>query len=143
MVETMSEEIIVSNVSDLPGAAQKLISHDPSKKIFVFYGLMGAGKTTFIKEVCKALNVKDVVSSPTFSLVNEYHTTDNKKIFHFDFYRIKDESEAYDLGYEDYFYSGNYCLIEWPEKIESIVPEDCIIVNITQMENEKRKITIS
>jgi tRNA threonylcarbamoyladenosine biosynthesis protein TsaE len=103
---------------------------------------MGAGKTTFIKAICEQLGVKDTISSPTFSIVNEYLTTKGDKVFHFDFYRIKTEQEAYDMGYEDYFYSKAYCFVEWPEKIETLLPPDTVNVNIT-LEGKKRIVTIT
>ena len=140
MTELMPLEIIVNDISELTKAANALLKAYTEEKIFAFHGEMGAGKTTFIKEICKILNVTDVASSPTFSIVNEYKTAEGKKAFHFDFYRIKNEAEAYDLGYEDYFYSGNYCFIEWPEKIENLIPENCVKVNIL-VENNKRIIS--
>lgn len=114
--------ISVHRLEELPSAAKALLAHSPGKKIFAFYGEMGAGKTTFIKSICAQLGVKNVTSSPTFSLVNEYVSGTGEKIYHFDFYRLKNESEAYDLGYEDYFFSGAFCFIEWPEKIISLLP---------------------
>ena len=99
---------------------------------------MGAGKTTFIKAICTELGVKGRMSSPTFSLINEYLTSSGQKIYHFDFYRIKSEKEAFDLGYEEYFYSGNYCFIEWPDKIENLLPENCAKVKIEVVGNERK-----
>ncbi len=101
------------------------------RRVFAMYGEMGAGKTTFIKAICKVLNVEDVVSSPTFALVYEYSSAEAGVIYHFDLYRIKEIEELYDLGYEDYFYSGNLCFIEWPEKAEYLLPEDAVKVFIT------------
>lgn len=143
MVEIMPYKILINDISDLSPAAERLIKENEGRKIFLFYGEMGAGKTTFIKEICKKLDVSDSISSPTYSLVNEYDTNKGIKIYHFDFYRIKNESEAFDLGYEEYFYSGNYCLIEWPEKIQNLIPADCVKVHIASSGNEKRIITIS
>lgn len=140
MIELMPLQIAVNDISELKEAAKSLLKSFSKERIFAFYGEMGAGKTTFIKEICKTLDVIDVPSSPTFSIVNEYKTSEGKKIFHFDFYRIKNEAEAYDLGYEDYFYSGNYCFVEWPEKIENLIPENCVKVNIL-VENNKRIIS--
>ena len=133
--------IIVENPSQLPAAAQKLLSICQGKKHFAFYGEMGAGKTTFIKAICKALGVEGSTASPTFSIINEYPTKTGDKIFHFDFYRIKNETEALDLGYEEYFYSGNYCFIEWPEKIQNLLPQNCVSVKIN-IKNQTREIEI-
>ena len=102
---------------------------------------MGAGKTTFIKSICEELGVKDVMSSPTFSIVNEYRSAAGEKIYHFDFYRIKNISEAYDLGYEDYFYSNAFCFIEWPEKIQELLPKEAVKVKLSVV-GEQRKIEI-
>jgi tRNA threonylcarbamoyladenosine biosynthesis protein TsaE len=124
-------QININDISDLPSTTKKLLEAFPDKKIFAFYGQMGAGKTTFIKSLCEALGVNNTVSSPTFSIVNEYLSEKGEKIFHFDFYRINSEAEAYDMGYEDYFYSNAYCFIEWPERIAELLPEDHVKVNIT------------
>ena len=120
------------NVSlpELCEIANELIALFDNSKIVLFYGHMGAGKTTFINVLCEALQIVGDTSSPTFSIVNEYVTVQNKPIYHFDFYRLKSEVEAYDLGYEDYLYSGNVCLIEWPEKIASLLPKDVIEFHI-------------
>lgn len=104
------------------------------EKVILFYGEMGAGKTTTIKAICKALGVEEEVSSPTFSLVNEYVTNKGETVFHFDMYRIDSEDEVYDMGYEEYFYSGNICLVEWPEKIPNLLPEKYGEVNISVSE---------
>ncbi|NVO04349.1 MAG: tRNA (adenosine(37)-N6)-threonylcarbamoyltransferase complex ATPase subunit type 1 TsaE, partial [Bacteroidetes bacterium] len=104
-------------------------------KVIAFYGKMGAGKTTFIKAICLKLGVVDNISSPTFSIINEYKTSESETIYHFDFYRIKNISEAFDLGYEDYFYSNSFCFIEWPEKIEDLLPENCLKVSIEEENN--------
>jgi tRNA threonylcarbamoyladenosine biosynthesis protein TsaE len=103
-----------------------------------FYGQMGAGKTTIIKEICKSLHVNDITSSPSFSLINEYLTKSGKKIYHFDFYRINRQEEVFDLGYEEYFYSNNLCLIEWPEKIEALLPLPFYKIDIEILANDKR-----
>lgn len=131
----------IRSLHELHQTAKKLVRLFPDARIFAFYGKMGAGKTTFIQAICKALGSPDNVTSPTFALINEYKTPENMSLFHFDFYRIKNLEEAFDLGYEDYFYSGNYCLIEWPEKIESLLPEHFVEVKITVNDNESRQIT--
>ncbi|MDO9184614.1 MAG: tRNA (adenosine(37)-N6)-threonylcarbamoyltransferase complex ATPase subunit type 1 TsaE [Bacteroidia bacterium] len=125
------QQIIINSTSELPSAAKKLLAACPDKKIFAFYGQMGAGKTTLIKSLCEVMGVNNTVSSPTFSIVNEYLSEKGEKIFHFDFYRINSEAEAYDMGYEDYFYSNAYCFIEWPERIAELLPPDFVRVNIT------------
>lgn len=134
-------EILVRDIEDLPGAAKRVLEFYPGEKIFFFEGDMGAGKTTFIKALCDELEVKDTVSSPTYSIVNEYNYS-HGKIFHFDFFRIKSEIEAYDLGFEEYLYSGNFCFIEWPQKIKGLWPESYIKVAITQTHDQLRTITV-
>lgn len=130
-----------ANLGVIDTVAQNLINEFPGHRVFAFYGKMGAGKTTFIQSVCKILGTNDNVTSPTFALINEYKTEQMNSIFHFDFYRIKDIEEAFDLGYEDYLYSGNYCLIEWPEMIEPILPENIVKVKIEVSENGVRNIS--
>ena len=117
-------------LADLKKVAEELVPLLKTKRLVLFYGHMGAGKTTFIPTLCQAMDVVDDISSPTFSIVNEYQTTSGETLFHFDFYRIKSEVEAFDMGYEDYLYSGKICLIEWPEKIATLLPEDAIEVHI-------------
>jgi len=129
-------------LEELPQIAKELLSAIGNHKIITFYGEMGAGKTTLIKQLCKTLKVTDTIQSPTFSIVNEYLTEDNQQIYHFDFYRIKEEEEALDFGVEEYFYSGNYCFIEWPEKIPNLIPEKAVKVSIILTEDNKRLITI-
>lgn len=120
-------------------AAREFIKNMGTGHVFAFYGKMGAGKTTFIKAVCEELGVDDVITSPTFAIVNDYTSSkDDSHIFHFDFYRIKKLEEVYDMGYEDYFYSGSLCFIEWPELIEDILPGDAVKVTITQNEDGGR-----
>ena len=131
----------INSVAELKNVAANLIRQFPNNRVFALYGKMGAGKTTFIQAICSGLGSSDNVTSPTFALINEYKTLDNSSIFHFDFYRIEDLEEAYDLGYEDYLYSGNYCFIEWPEMIEPLLPEKIIKVKITVGDNETRTIS--
>lgn len=126
-----TEEIRYSELSELNKVAEKIIKFADNVKVWAFEGEMGAGKTTLIKEICRVLQVEDNVTSPTFSLVNEYYSTLGNTIYHFDFYRLKDESEALDFGVEEYLYSGNYCFLEWPSKVPSHLPEDIININIT------------
>ncbi|MBC7914324.1 MAG: tRNA (adenosine(37)-N6)-threonylcarbamoyltransferase complex ATPase subunit type 1 TsaE [Pyrinomonadaceae bacterium] len=130
-------ELTLSNLTELPQAAKALLNFAGDHRIFLFYGEMGAGKTTFIKSLCEMLGVVDAVSSPTFSIVNEY-VTETETIFHFDFYRIKKETEALDLGYEDYLYSGNYCFIEWPEKVPNLLPEKYVEVFLLETSPDSR-----
>src|SRR5688500_16303499 len=113
--------ITVNNINELPLISAQILNYLADYRVILFFAPMGAGKTTLINELCKQLGVTDQPSSPTFSIVNEYQSS-NGSIFHFDFYRLKDEGEAYDLGYEEYFYSGNYCFVEWPEKIMNLLP---------------------
>jgi tRNA threonylcarbamoyladenosine biosynthesis protein TsaE len=130
----------INGLHELKEAAHQLLAFAGEEKIIIFEGPMGAGKTTFIKEICLALGIADLVSSPTFSIVNEYITTAKEAVYHFDFYRIKDLQEAYDIGYEEYFYSGQVCLVEWPEKIEPLLPESYIKVTIDLIDEESREL---
>jgi tRNA threonylcarbamoyladenosine biosynthesis protein TsaE len=127
----------ITDVSQLPSAAKKLLESFDGEKIVAFEGPMGAGKTTLIKAICEELGVKETISSPTFSIVNEYRTAKGEKIYHFDFYRIKSVDEAYDMGYEEYFYSKAYCFIEWPEKIAELMPLTYEKVTIALNEEER------
>lgn len=138
----MIEKYKISSIDELDKLAQILKTYTIEYKIWAFYGTMGAGKTTFIRKLCEKLNVIDHPNSPTFSIVNEYHTSNGEKIFHFDFYRINSLQEAYDLGYEEYFYSGNLCLIEWPEKIEPLLPEKYLKIAI-EVQDKERIFTLS
>jgi tRNA threonylcarbamoyladenosine biosynthesis protein TsaE len=131
----------ITSLKELEISARRLIGQFPGDRVFAFYGKMGAGKTTFIQALCRVIGSGDNVTSPTFALINEYKTQDDASIFHFDFYRIKNIEEAFDLGYEDYFYSGNYCFIEWPEKIETLLPQNFVEVKIDVVENETRIIS--
>ena len=132
-------EIKIKDLEHIREAAQEFISHMGDCRVFAFYGSMGAGKTTFIKAVCEELGVTDVVTSPTFAIVNEYETS-SRPIFHFDFYRIKKLEEVYDMGYEDYFYSDALCFIEWPELIEEVLPAEAVKVTITEKADGTRTI---
>lgn len=130
----------ITHVDQLQEAARALLGSHNGSKIFAFYGPMGVGKTTIIKAICLQLGVNDLVSSPSFPIVNHYVSDEGDPIYHFDFYRISKQEEVYDLGYEDYFYSGNYCFIEWPEKVESLLPEDAVVVDM-QMHGDERMIS--
>ena len=131
-------EIKIENIDHIREAAREFIQHIGDHRVFAFYGKMGAGKTTFVKAICEELGVDDVITAPTFAIVNEYTSGEGDSIFHFDFYRIKKIEEVYDMGYEDYFYSGSLCFIEWPELIEDILPDDAIRVNIAEQEDGSR-----
>ena len=133
----------IQNTDGLPEAARQFVDEMGENRIFAFYGKMGAGKTTFIKAICEALGVEDVVTSPTFAIVNEYKTPLGEAVFHFDFYRIKNLREAYDIGCEEYFYSGSPCFIEWPELVEELLPEDTVRVNIEVHDDGSRTVTVS
>ncbi|MBR1505700.1 MAG: tRNA (adenosine(37)-N6)-threonylcarbamoyltransferase complex ATPase subunit type 1 TsaE [Prevotella sp.] len=140
-------KIVISDIEHICESARQFINHIGDHRVFAFYGSMGAGKTTFIKAICEELGVEDVITSPTFAIVNEY-TIDNAQrsmlnvqcIYHFDFYRIKRLEEVYDMGYEDYFYSGALCFIEWPELIEDILPDDAVRVSIEQQSDGSRTV---
>ena len=132
--------ITLTALEELPAIAKQLLKSFEGEKVVAFQGAMGAGKTTLIKALCETLGVKDTISSPTFSIVNEYRTGNGEKIYHFDFYRIKSVEEAYDMGYEEYFYSKAYCFIEWPEKIEELMPLNYEKIGI-EVKGEKRIIT--
>ena len=124
-------EIIINNLENIREAARAFMDAIGDHKVFAFYGSMGAGKTTFVKAICEELGVEDVITSPTFAIINEYSSREGV-IYHFDFYRIKKLEEVYDMGYEDYFYSGALCFIEWPELIEEVLPEDAVKVSIRE-----------
>jgi tRNA threonylcarbamoyladenosine biosynthesis protein TsaE len=129
------------SLTELTAIAEEIIA-TTQHKILLFYGEMGVGKTTLIKEICNVLGVEDIAHSPTFSLVNEYKTTSNKIVYHFDFYRIEDEEEAYDMGIEDYLYSNNWCLVEWPENVKNLLPLDTVSISISLLENGQRNIQL-
>jgi tRNA threonylcarbamoyladenosine biosynthesis protein TsaE len=134
------ESVVCTKISELDGISSIILKYYPERRIFGFYGKMGAGKTTFIKSMCSVLGVIDIVNSPTFSIVNEYKTNNGDSVYHFDFYRLKNASELLDIGYEDYFYSGSYCLIEWPEKFKELLPENFVYIKIEVMEDDRNRV---
>lgn len=134
-------EILIPSLDKTADAAQEFVAQMGHRRVFAFYGGMGAGKTTFIKALCQQLGVKDAVTSPTFAIVNEYGS-DIGPIYHFDFYRIKNLAEVMDLGFDDYAYSGHLCLMEWPELIEDLLPDNTVSVHIEETDNGMRKITV-
>jgi len=134
-------ELKIQNIEGLAAAAREFVEAMGERKVFAFYGKMGAGKTTFIKAICETLGVEDVVTSPTFAIVNEY-VTPKESVYHFDFYRIKNLREAYDIGTEEYFYSGCPCFIEWPELIEELLPEDTVRLCIEVHEDGSRTVSM-
>ena len=136
-------EIRITDIEHIREAAREFVEHIGDRRVFAFYGKMGAGKTTFVKAICEELGVNDVITSPTFAIINEYTSAKDDTIFHFDFYRIKKLEEVYDMGYEDYFYSGALCFIEWPELIEEILPDDAVRVSITEQDDGSRIVTFS
>lgn len=129
--------ITIQSLETIREAAREFVSQIGDRRVFAFYGKMGAGKTTFVKAICEELGVDDVITSPTFAIVNEYETP-SEPIYHFDFYRIKKLEEVYDMGYEEYFYSGSLCFIEWPELIESLLPDDAVRVSIEEQPDGTR-----
>ena len=133
-------KIKIDSLENIHEAAREFIENMGGSNVFAFYGKMGAGKTTFIKAICEEQGVDDVITSPTFAIVNEYTDIDGDPIYHFDFYRIKKLEEVYDMGYEDYFDSGYLCLLEWPELIEELLPEDAVKVTITDLEDGTREV---
>ena len=135
-------ELLIEDESQLLKVAEQIMEYAADQRVFLFYGEMGAGKTTLINSICSYLGVEEHTSSPTFSIVNEYRIP-NSSIFHFDFYRLKSQNEALDLGYEEYFYSGAYCFVEWPEKIPELLPENYLKIKIEVMEDNKRMVYLS
>jgi tRNA threonylcarbamoyladenosine biosynthesis protein TsaE len=133
---------IIFSIDQLEEVAQKIIAENP-KKVILFHGEMGVGKTTLIKQLCKTLGVTGATSSPTFSLVNEYEANENQLVYHFDFYRLNHETEALDMGVDDYLYSGNWCFIEWAEKIPNLIPETHSVITISLLPDGKRSLTLS
>jgi tRNA threonylcarbamoyladenosine biosynthesis protein TsaE len=133
---------ITFSLEELKEVANKILKQNPNK-VILFHGEMGAGKTTLIKALAKELGVNESTTSPTYSLVNEYRTTDNKTIYHFDFYRLNKEIEAMDMGADEYFYSGNWCFIEWAEKIPNLIPDTHSVISISILADKKRVLQIS
>lgn len=133
---------ILFTIDEIESVAKQIIAQHP-EKVILFHGEMGVGKTTLIKQLCKTLGVNSATSSPTFSLVNEYETTTNQIVYHFDFYRLKTEMEALDIGADDYFYSGNWCFIEWAEKIPNLIPEEHSVVTIELRPDGKRNLKLT
>lgn len=133
-------EIRCTKLSQLDQIAAEILSQYPAKRIFVLSGAMGAGKTTFIQAICRQLHVTDVVNSPTFSIVNEYLTESGKSVFHFDLFRIRNSMELMDIGYEEYFFSGEYCLIEWPEMAEDLIPGEAVAIGIRVDDKDQARI---
>ena len=133
-------ELLINSLDELDATAASILSFSSNNRVFVFYGEMGAGKTTLIKSLCKALGTADNIASPTFAIVNEYRAPTT--IYHFDFYRLKKETEALDMGFEEYLYSGNYCFIEWPERIPELLPDHYISISIKVVDNGGRYITV-
>jgi tRNA threonylcarbamoyladenosine biosynthesis protein TsaE len=136
-------DLIIKDKRHISAAARQLLKFSGDKKIFAFYGSMGAGKTTIIKAVCETLGVIDIVSSPTFTLVNEYRTSGGESLYHIDFYRIMKQEEVYDFGVEEYLTGDSYCFMEWPELIEELLPPETVIVRISVDNQEQRTLSIS
>ena len=135
-------EIRIQSLDTIDQAAATFVEAMGNNTVFAFRGEMGAGKTTFIKAICEKLGIEDTINSPTFAIVNEYRSNSGELVYHFDFYRINKIEEVFDFGYEDYFYSGSICFIEWPEKIESLLPHDVVNVSITEQEDGSRKVIL-
>ena len=134
--------IKIESLEKIDEASIEFIKAMGDNTVFAFHGNMGAGKTTFIKAICENLGVDDVINSPTFAIVNEYRSESGELIYHFDFYRINKEEEAFDFGYEDYFYSGSLCFIEWPERVKSLLPHDVVNVTIEELEDGSRNVQV-
>ncbi|MCF0188541.1 MAG: tRNA (adenosine(37)-N6)-threonylcarbamoyltransferase complex ATPase subunit type 1 TsaE [Bacteroidaceae bacterium] len=134
--------IEINGIEDLPRAAKLFVGAIGERRVFAFYGKMGAGKTTFIKAVCEELGVRETVNSPTFAIVNEYLGGNGEPIYHFDFYRIKRIEEVQDIGYDEYVYSGCLCLMEWPELVEPLLPNDVVAVRIEEISDGVRRVTL-
>ena len=142
MTKKIMLEIKIKSRDGIADAARQFVDAMGENKVFAMFGPMGVGKTTFVKAVCEILGVEDTITSPTFAIVNEYRTNTGDQIFHFDFYRIRKVEEAYDMGYEDYVFSGAVCFLEWPELIEELLPEDAVRVTLSEEEDGTRTITL-
>lgn len=138
----MNQTFFIPTEKDIESTARDFLTLLESHKVVAFYGEMGAGKTTFIKALCRVLGVEGAVTSPSFSLVNEYEGSDGQIIFHFDFYRLKNVAEVFDMGYEDYFFSDHYCFIEWPEKVADVLPDHRLNVRIEEEEDGSRTLNV-
>ena len=135
-------QITIDSLSDLPKVADHVLESLNGRNVVAFFAPMGAGKTTLISTLMETLGSEDIVTSPTFALVNQYYTETREPVYHFDFYRINSINEAFDMGYEEYFYSGDLCLVEWPEKVEPLLPEDTMVVKIEIIDENTRRFTI-
>lgn len=135
-------DITIHSTDELPMVAEQVIDALDGRSVVALFGPMGAGKTTLVSAIMEHLGSADTVTSPTFALVNQYYTADNQPVYHFDFYRINSLAEAFDMGYEEYFYSGDLCLVEWPEKIEGLLPDDVMVVRIEPLDETSRHFTI-
>ena len=135
-------QITIDSLADLPKVAELVLESLNGRNVVAFFAPMGAGKTTLISTLMESLGSEDIVTSPTFALVNQYYTAEREPVYHFDFYRINSINEAFDLGYEEYFYSGDLCLVEWPEKVEQLLPDDTMVIKIEILDENTRRFTI-
>ena len=135
-------EIVIDSLSDLDKVAEAVLESLNGRSVVAFFAPMGAGKTTLISAIMKYTGSEDTVTSPTFALVNQYYTASRETVYHFDFYRINSITEAFDMGYEEYFYSGDLCLVEWPEKVEPLLPDDTMVVRIEILDEHSRRFII-
>lgn len=135
-------QITIDSLADLPKVAELVLESLNGRNIVAFFAPMGAGKTTLISTLMESLGSEDIVTSPTFALVNQYYTAEREPVYHFDFYRINSINEAFDMGYEEYFYSGDLCLVEWPEKVEQLLPDDTMVIKIEILDENTRRFTI-
>ena len=136
------KQITIDSLSELPKVAELVLESLEGRNVVAFFAPMGAGKTTLISALMERTGSEDIVTSPTFALVNQYHTAEREPVYHFDFYRINSINEAFDMGYEEYFYSGDLCLVEWPEKVEQLLPDDTMVVKIEIIDETTRLFTI-